>query len=431
MTKNINILELFSGIGGFSKGLMNAGFNFKKHYFSEIDNHAVANYKYNFHEAEYIGSVVDVRGGSLECPNIITFGSPCQDFSLAGKQLGLEGKRSVLVFEAIRIITECQPDFFIWENVKGTFSSNSGADFWAIIKAFADIGGYRLEWQLINGAWFLPQNRERIYLVGHLTETTGDFRGVFPFRESDFGIIKRQSEHDTSNVRTITAGGHSGGQHSGMTIARTLMSGTNGGQHQNMALLNNEVICVAQRGRNPENTSDRTVGAPTKQMLEPNSQGTINTLTSVAKDNYIAIVSNTKDGVDMAKEGDSINFSNPNSKTRRGRVGKSKAQTLDTQCNQGVVITDDLDTNRRRYYTESSPTLTSHSGGLKVNKIRRLTEIECERLQGFPDDWTKFGLYDGKVKQIPKTQRYKLCGNAVMTDCVKAIGERLIENYYK
>jgi DNA (cytosine-5)-methyltransferase 1 len=184
MKKDIVHLDLFSGAGGFAQGLKQAGFNATKHYFSEIDKHAIANYKHNFKDAQYVGSVTDVRGSQLpQRPNIITFGSPCQDFSLAGKRKGMDGERSSLVSHAIRLITECRPDVFIWENVKGTFSSNNGADFWAIIQAFANIGGYRLEWQLLNTAWLLPQNRERIYLVGHLGKGSG--RNVFPFGEDD------------------------------------------------------------------------------------------------------------------------------------------------------------------------------------------------------------------------------------------------------
>ena len=414
---------------------MEAGFKIKKSYFSEIDKHAIANYKYNFNEAEYIGSVVDVRGGGIERPNIITFGSPCQDFSLAGKRAGMEGQRSSLVTQAIRLISECRPDFFIWENVKGTFSSNAGADFWAIIQAFANIGGYRLEWQLLNTAWVLPQNRERIYLVGHLAETGRSFKGVFPFRESDFRTDERAANAPT--VRAFTAGGHSGGHHSGMTlvneneISRTVRSGGRGSLTEKH---NWDVICVAQRGRNVENSSDRTTGAPTEQRLEANTQGTTNTLTGVQKDNYIMINANTKEGVERAEEGDSINFSNPSSKTRRGRVGKKVAQTLDTASNQ-AVITDNLYRSRSRSYTDNAPTLKSNSGLLEVTQqtnIRRLTEIECERLQGFrPDNWTAIGNYDDVIKNVPKTQRYKMIGNSVTVDVVKAIAERLIANYYK
>lgn len=337
MAKKINIVELFSGIGGFSKGLTDAGYTFNKHYFSEIDKHAIANYKYNFNEAEYIGSVTDVRGNGIERPDIITFGSPCQDFSLAGKQLGLEGQRSVLILEAIRIIRECRPSVFIWENVKGAFSSNDGADFWAIIAAFANIGGYRLEWQLLNTSWFLPQNRERIYLIGHLAGESEP--GVFPITESDFGITKGATK--TTTVRAITAGGH----HSGMTL-------------------------VKHRSDQPFKQGDI---APT---IRNSDKGEVRIVVPVLTPNRI----------EKRQNG------------RRFKENGEPAFTLSCQDQHGVMID---------------------------NNIRRLTEVECERLQGFPDDWTKFGNYDGVVKEIAKTQRYKMCGNAVTTNVVKAIGERL------
>lgn len=384
MNTEINILELFSGIGGFSKGLTDAGFTIKKHYFSEIDKHAIANYKYNFPHAESIGSVSDVRGRELDHPDIITFGSPCQDFSLAGKRAGMEGQRSSLITQAIRLIDECRPDIFIWENVKGAYSSNDGADFWGIIQAFTDLGNYRLEWQLLNTSWFLPQNRERIYLIGHLAGRSEP--RVFPFREEHFRTNERTTE--TTNIRTFTAGGHSGGMHSSMTLIKhrsdqPFEEGNTAPTIRNGDKGEVRIVCVAQRGRNPENPSDRTTGSPTEQRLEPNSQGTTNTLTSVAKDNLIKI---TK----------------PNH-------GRSQGEQFDN----------------------ISPTLLSQmgTGGDNipyVNNIRRLTEIECERLQGFPDNWTEYGNYDGTIKKIPKTQRYKLCGNAVTTNVVKAIGERLI-----
>jgi len=178
----INLLDLFSGIGGFSKGLTKSGFKINKHYTSEIDTHAKAIYKHRFPQSIDVGDVRHVRANQLERIDAITFGSPCQDFSLAGTRKGMSGERSSLITEAIRLINECRPKFFIWENVKGTFSSNNGADFWAIIKAFANIGGYRLEWQLLNTAWFLPQNRERIYLVGTLGNTSG--KEIFPIEEN-------------------------------------------------------------------------------------------------------------------------------------------------------------------------------------------------------------------------------------------------------
>jgi len=276
-------LDLFSGAGGFTLGLKQAGFSIKKTYFSEIDKHAIANYKQNFKDAEYIGSVSNVRGRDLPKIDIITFGSPCQDFSLAGKRKGMEGDRSSLILEAIRLIEECRPRFFIWENVKGTFSSNNREDFAAILQAFTNIGGYRLEWQLLNTKRFLPQNRERIYLVGY----TGEKRGgkIFPIPESNRSIDELQRQQ--ANICTLTT-----------------RYGANG------------------------------------------------------NGSYIA------------------------------------EREFDAQ----EVIGD---------------------------RIRRLTPIECERLQGFPDNWTRSGNYDGEIKLTPESQRYKLMGNAVTVNVVEAIGKQL------
>jgi DNA (cytosine-5)-methyltransferase 1 len=340
----ITLLDLFSGIGGFHKGLEQAGFEVES-YFSEIDKYAIQVYQNNFKKSKYVGSVTDVHGRNLPKIDAITFGSPCQDFSIAGKRKGMEGDRSSLISEAIRLISECRPKFFVWENVKGTFSSNNGEDFWAIIQAFANIGGYRLEWQLLNTKWFLPQNRERIYLVGYLGNGSGG--QVFPIGENKrkVDVIQRQQ----ANTNCITARYDGNRNDEGLRIRKDKNS-----------------PCLATRKH-----SDKDVST-----MPP-----------------LIIKCNTKKGFEIAEEGDTINYSVPNSKTRRGRVGKGIAQTLDTACNQAVI----------------------------KSKIRRLTPIECERLQGFPDNWTK----EGTEGLISDSQRYKMCGNAVTVDVVQAVTERI------
>jgi DNA (cytosine-5)-methyltransferase 1 len=379
MKKKINHLDLFSGIGGFHLGFERAGYKVTS-FFSEIDKHAIAVYKHQFKNSTYVGSVTDLRGSDLPTIDLLTFGSPCQDFSLAGKRKGMEGERSSLILEAIRLIKECRPRVFIWENVKGTFSSNAGEDFAAILQEFAHIGGYRLEWQLLNTSWFLPQNRERIYLVGYSAEPRRDWRGVFPIAGPD------QENNGTP------------AQQHNATISPT--------------------IC-------------------TNYWRFAND-------TPVLK-----VKSATSDGYEQAEIGDSINLSNPNSETRRGRVGKGKAQTLETSCNQAVVqpnyssksLNETIERNMlqsgepkaldlyNRQAKDESPTLTEpHHNSLRLfdgYRIRRLTPIECERLQGFPDNHTSFGIYDGEVKPMSKTHRYKQCGNAVTVDVVQAVAERL------
>ena len=301
----MKILDLFSGIGGFSLGFQRAGYNFTEHYFSEIDKSAIANYKKNFPNAKYIGDITTIQPADIAGADIITFGSPCQDFSLAGKRTGLAGTKSSLIQYAIAFITCVRPSIFIWENVKGAFSSNAGADFWAILQAFANIGDYTIEWQLLNTSWVLPQNRERIYLIGHLAGRS--IPGVFPFGENDKlleGKTRKENRKRTSIKTSLT---------------RTITS-----RYHKMG----------------------------------------------SNDTYII---------------------------------PKKAATLIGGGNSGGL----------------------HSDMTVIGGVRRLTEIECERLQGFPDNWTQYGNYNGDIKPIARTQRYKLIGNAVTVDIVTMIAKRL------
>jgi DNA-cytosine methyltransferase len=206
----IDLIDLFSGYGGFSLGFQQAGFDIQNHYYSEIDPHAIACYKHNFPHAKYLGSVTEQSGWKFqtERPLVITFGSPCQDFSLAGGRAGLGGSKSSLIEHALLLIERLQPDFFIWENVKGVFSSNAGADFWAIIQAFADLGPYRLEWELVNSSWWVPQNRERVYVVG--TKGSYPIRDIFPINPKrlpngyEFDKVYQLSERLTNDIRVLS-----------------------------------------------------------------------------------------------------------------------------------------------------------------------------------------------------------------------------------
>jgi DNA (cytosine-5)-methyltransferase 1 len=354
----------------------------------------------------------------------------------------------------------------VWENVKGTFSSNDGADFWAIIQAFTNIGGYRLEWQLLNTSWFLPQNRERIYLVGYSTTTSG--RGVFPIGEETgkFSQIKQTAsltggqlgrvldpqgigyalsacdykcpmkvEIKQIGTKLDSNGGTQPYQQDRVYDADGIVPALNQGKSD---------LIVAMRGRYNEDGS-------TSQRLELNTSGKSNTLTAVQKDNMlIQVKSATSSGYEEATIGDTINLAQPNSETRRGRVGKQKAQTLETSCNQAVVhpnysskaLNETIENSDlvegepqaldlyNRVARNESPTLTEpHHNSLRMfdgYRIRRLTPIECERLQGFPDQHTAYGNYDGEVKPMSNSQRYKQCGNAVTVDVVAAVAKKCI-----
>ena len=209
----MNYLDLFSGIGGFHLGLEQAGFKFDWVGFAEIDKYASSVYKKNFPDSIELGDVESISGRELPKIDIITFGSPCQDFSVGSRgRLGLRGNRSSLITQAIRLIDECRPRIFIWENVKGTFSTNNGSDFFAIIQAFANLGTYRIEWELCDTMWFLPQSRSRIYLTGYLGGRSG--REVFPLPISSRKSNKRISEI----ANPLQHPGNSGGNYRGMNM---------------------------------------------------------------------------------------------------------------------------------------------------------------------------------------------------------------------
>ena len=200
----MNHLDLFSGIGGFSLGLQQAGIEPNWIGYSDIDKYANKVFKRRFPNAKELGSITNLQPKDLPEIDLITFGFPCQDLSIAGKRGGLKANRSSLFFEAIKFIRIKKPKYFIFENVKGIFSSNKGQDFDIILRSIADIG-YDGEWQLCNTRWFLPQNRERIYLIGHIR---GECRPkVFPLGETSEIIDNRETK--VSN--TLQHPGQSGG----------------------------------------------------------------------------------------------------------------------------------------------------------------------------------------------------------------------------
>jgi DNA (cytosine-5)-methyltransferase 1 len=176
-------LDLFSGIGGFHRGFEEASWEFDWVGFSEIDKYAKETYSKHFPQAVDLGDVRTINIDSI--PNeitVCTFGFPCQDLSIAGKRRGLEASRSSLFFDAMQVIRAKRPKYIIFENVKGLFSSNEGRDFAVILNEIAN-AGYDGQWQLLNTRWFLPQNRERIYFVGHIR---GECRPkVFPVERTN------------------------------------------------------------------------------------------------------------------------------------------------------------------------------------------------------------------------------------------------------
>ena len=375
----MKFLDLFSGIGGFRLGLEQHGHECVG--FCEIDKYARQSYKaiHNTEgELEYhdITTVTDDQWRELKgTVDIIAGGFPCQAFSIAGKRQGFEDEtRGTLFFEIMRATKQIQPPILFLENVKVLLNHDKGRTFRIILQAMDELG-YDAEWQVLNSKDFgVPQNRERVFIIGHLRGAGG--REIFPIGPADgttCGPIEIIAHRDgyRRNTQVFAPEG----------ITETLDTGTGGGR------------------------------------------GHYTT---------VKVVEATKQGYVIAEEGDSINFEQPNSKTRRGRVGKGLANTLTTSCNQGVLepkIIDDQGRLKESYKQHDVvPTLRAQTHGNPPKlydgyRIRKLTPLECWRLQGFPDN-----VFRKAEQVVSNSQLYKQAGNSVTVNVIAAIAEKLTES---
>ena len=383
----MKFLDLFAGIGGFRMGLESLGHECVG--FCEIDKFARKSYK-AIYDTEGEIELHDITQVSNEewrkfrgAVDIICGGFPCQTFSIAGKREGfLDETRGTLFFEIARAAKEIQPPLLFLENVKGLLSHDKGRTFRTILSTLDGLG-YDAEWQVLNSKNFgVPQNRERVFIVGHLRGAGG--RPVFPIKgENEKSSAERLGINILGNTKNPngTAQGTREKVHDPNGIVGALTATDYKGPKQ-----------VAIPVLTPDRANKRQNGRRFKTDREP-------MFTLTAQDRHgvmIRVCEATKKGYAEAEAGDYINLDFPTSKTRRGRVGKQVANTLLASGDQGVV-------------TE----------GLK---IRKLTPRECWRLQGFPD-WA----FDKAQEVNSKTQLYKQAGNSVTVNVIKAIAERLGE----
>ena len=389
----MRFIDFFAGIGGFRRGMELAGH--KCVGFCEYDKFATASYtamhlitdeqyeylktmdmqnrrkeilneKYRNGEW-YAKDICAVRGDGVPEAECWCFGAPCQSFSIAGKRAGLNGE-SGLIREIFRLLREKgeenRPEWIIYENVKGMFSSNKGFDYLAILSEMDELG-YDVQWQLFNSKdWGVPQNRERVYTLGHL-RTKGP-RKIFPVEREDgqIGIPGSSVKiHVICNTKPETA--------------------KRIGYREDVWGAKGCAGCLTAT----DYKQPRQVAIPVKEAV--------------------------KKGYSEAHLGDSINFSYPNSALRRGRIGKQEAHTLDTSCSQGIFVPVDEDLSIYARWYENYKSYIA---------IRRLTPKECFRLQGWSDEYYERAAFVNSDSQL-----YKQAGNGVTVNVVEVIGRALIE----
>ena len=349
----MKFIDLFAGIGGFRLGMESAGHECLG--FCEIDKFARASYK-AIHNTEGeielhdITKVTDDEVRAIGAVDVICGGFPCQAFSIAGARRGFEDTRGTLFFEIARFASILKPKYLFLENVKGLLNHDKGNTFETILSALDELG-YDVEWQVLNSKNFgVPQNRERVFIVGHLRGECA--RNVFPIFGENAKSDDQQSKIEIiGNTKNPNGTGQGKGSivYNSNGLVGTLLARDY--KEPKQIAIPNEIkkFGVLQPNFNQSGVVYETDGiAPTIRCyggggLEPK----------------IRVKEATKQGYAEAEIGDSINLSHPNSKIRRGRVGKQIANTLLTGETQGVVEPD--------------------------FRIRKLTPRECWRLQGFPD----------------------------------------------
>jgi len=222
---------MFSGIGGFEHGIEKAIKGAECVGFSEIDKYATAIYKYHFPAHAEFGDAFKIDPRTIPDFDLLCGGFPCQAFSIAGKRGGFEDTRGTLFFEIARIASVKRPQFLLLENVKGLLSHDHGKTFGTILSTLSDLG-YVCEWQVLNSKDFgVPQNRERVFIVGHLGGIRG--RQVFPISESNgrnleeitSGVSDAQRIYTTECAKSLKGLGGGQGANTGLYVIPVLTPG--------------------------------------------------------------------------------------------------------------------------------------------------------------------------------------------------------------
>ena len=426
----MKFLDLFAGIGGFRFGMESAGHECIG--FCEIDKFARASYK-AIHNTEGeielhdITTVTDEEIRNIGHVDVICGGFPCQSFSIAGSRRGFEDTRGTLFFEIARFADILKPKYLFLENVKGLLNHDRGDTFKTILGSLDGLG-YDVEWQVLNSKNFsVPQNRERVFIIGHLRE--GRTRRVFP-------IIRENAKFDNQQPKIEIVGntknpnGTSQGTGSVVYDSNGLVGTLCARDYKEPKQIAIPVLTPDRANKRQNGRRFKTDGEPMFTLTAQDRHGVVvenkvkqvgnliatesfggnphrgrvydisgispclNCVGGGGLEPKIRVKEATKQGYAEAEIGDSVNLSHPNSKTRRGRVGKQIANTLLTGESQGVVEPD--------------------------FRIRKLTPRECWRLQGFPD-WA----FDKAQEVNSNSQLYKQAGNSVTVNVIAAIAKEL------
>lgn len=465
-------VELFAGVGGLSMGLEAAGFRPIAH--CEVNEHARAVLRRHWPMTRLDGDVREIDGAWYRGVTLVSGGSPCQDLSIGGQRAGLKGERSSLFYEQVRVWNESRAPLFLWENVKGALTSNKGKDFAAVLSA---ITGATIDvprtgrngtgkarwlsagmasgpagvacWRVLDLQYFgPPQRRTRVFVVASRTPR------VRP--EVVLDLLSGCQGHpdprraQKQSVAAATRSGTGGSSE----VAGPLGSVTGGFRTTDLDGVGAYVVDPVSfkpshytRGKDgapsdimPPLTADADKGDQDPLLAVPIGFNWQNGGGYAEANDGLGI---TEDGTGPLSRSQVMAVAQPvRVFNRRGGFGWSESVELSpTLQSQGGTHQGGPD-YLPLVGVDLGPTLTSRDykgpGGAnngEVNTlvfpqgvVRRITCKEGERLMGWPDDWTRYGVYeDGQQKEISNTQRYRLIGNGVGAPQVRWIAERLAQ----
>ena len=407
--------SLFAGVGGFDMGFEQAGWDCK--FQVEWDKHCQSVLNRHWPDVPKWGDVSETSGHELPAVDCIIFGSPCQDLSVAGKRAGLEGERSGLFHEAMRIIKEMRdatngtfPRWIVWENVAGAFSSNKGADFGTVLDEMAAAGAVAIEWALLDAQHFgVPQRRRRVFVVACFDPATADRcpDPLLPVSES-------------------LPGDPAKGRKKGKAVAGEAgESITDGYRMRGFGDYAEDGLASAIKARDHKDVTDLIVGS----LAARDYKGVGSQYVDEGK---VIVEPMLLDG----RRVDDIRIYEPPVQTLQARMGtggnnvpvvgvdNAVAYSVREDAKANTFSATELDHANALSAVWPSP--QSHHAQMFIAEpamaVRRLTPVECERLMGWPDDHTRWTA-DGKEQS--DTHRYKQCGNGVATPVARWIADHM------
>ena len=449
MDDRLGVVSLFSGVGGMELGLERAGM--RSVYQCEIDKNCRGVLERHWPGLPRWDDVQTLTGREImsrvDRADVVAWGSPCQDLSFAGKRAGLSGERSSLFHEGMRVIREMReetnneyPRISIWENVAGALSSNKGADFGAVLDSMAEAGAVVIEWRMLDAQYFgIPQRRRRVFVVA-IFDPAAAAGCADPLLSLSEGLRGHPAEGRSQREGSPgeTAPSPRGRNAEGVTIkggphALAVERDSGSSDENKFIVFENSYRDAARIADGVTNTLSAKMG--TGGNNTPMVAFATNQRAEVRELNDKAVALSAEPGTNQqtyvayALQGNMIGRQDHNGPRGRGHGedGDPMFTLTSTDVHAVAFLPGAMVRQGLQPYEEFAPPLRAedHNGDNATHiqqaglMVRRLMPIECERLMGWPDDWTRWRA-DGKEQA--DTVRYKQCGNGVASPVTEWIG---------